>query len=173
MKFPIDYPAQIADWNSWDYGSSVNAGIAETKRVISYVSEACPNARFVVAGYSQGAEIASRVINDSSFGYRSRIFRVAVVGNPKYNQWSSASVPVGEAGVGKDDVGGGIALYDMAWDSHAEAKVRDVCIDEDFVCDPSWHANESDHYHYTSRIFPGTSTVTITKWLGKWWLGNA
>lgn len=168
MKFPIDYPAVIGSWDNIQYGNSVAAGVAETKRVMTYVTETCPDAYIVLAGYSQGADVAGQVINTAGFGPRAKVYRVALIGHPRYNDTSPVSVPVGGS---RADVGPGL-LGAKSWDAYALTKVKDVCIEDDIVCD-RFEIGGDTHSTYTSRLFPGAGAITITQWLGKYWLGNA
>ena len=45
--------ALFSGGESYEFGDSVNAGVAELKREI----DTCPNSKFVLAGYSQGAMV--------------------------------------------------------------------------------------------------------------------
>ncbi|MFZ2174881.1 MAG: cutinase family protein [Rhodococcus sp. (in: high G+C Gram-positive bacteria)] len=52
----IDYPANMAS-----YEDAVNAGMDNTETVMRTISAACPNTKFAVVGYSEGADVARRV----------------------------------------------------------------------------------------------------------------
>jgi hypothetical protein len=180
MNFPINYPATfshnpLAALDS--YNLSKDKGVLETRRVMEYVSAVCPRAYFVLAGYSQGAHVVTEVINSVGFLPRAKVYRVALIGNPRYGRWQSSSVPVdGE----RQDVGPGLfqpTLDGNAFDAYAEPKAKDVCIDGDWSCDPldlhkPWNY-DSPHNKYAGHHFPGAGSITITQWLGKYWLGNA
>lgn len=52
----IAYPANMAT-----YEDSVNAGVANTQQVMQQIAAACPNTRFSIVGYSEGADVVRRV----------------------------------------------------------------------------------------------------------------
>ncbi|QLY31958.1 cutinase family protein [Nocardia huaxiensis] len=65
----ISYPANMST-----YEDAVNTGVTNTKEVMRQISQACPDTRFSIVGYSEGADVARRVAmgigNDSaSDGY--------------------------------------------------------------------------------------------------------
>lgn len=55
----IAYPA-----NMDTYETAVNTGVANSKQVMREISKACPDTRFSIVGYSEGADIARRVAMD-------------------------------------------------------------------------------------------------------------
>ncbi|TCB92160.1 cutinase family protein [Micromonospora zingiberis] len=59
----LDYPA------SANYTASVRQGVAEVQRVLAATAATCPDTRFVLAGYSQGAD----VMGDALVGGGSRL----------------------------------------------------------------------------------------------------
>ncbi|MCM6777548.1 cutinase family protein [Nocardia sp. CDC159] len=52
----IAYPANMAT-----YEDAVNAGATNAKRVMTEIRKACPNTRFAIVGYSEGADVVRRV----------------------------------------------------------------------------------------------------------------
>ncbi|MFI5778310.1 cutinase family protein [Nocardia sp. NPDC051570] len=52
----IAYPADMAT-----YEDAVNAGVANTEKVMTEIRMACPNTKFAIVGYSEGADVARRV----------------------------------------------------------------------------------------------------------------
>ncbi|MFC8043206.1 cutinase family protein [Nocardia sp. NPDC057353] len=52
----IAYPANMAS-----YEDAVETGVANTKQVMSEISAACPDTRFAIVGYSEGADVVRRV----------------------------------------------------------------------------------------------------------------
>lgn len=181
MKFPVNYPATF-DHNMLHavstYNDSKDAGVRETKRIMEVVHRECPDARIVLAGFSQGAHVASDVINSAGWAPRAKVHRVALIGSPRYDKRSGASVPVGAGGywVGQGLFGPHWIWSSETFDAYAEPKTKDVCILDDWACDPGTSplgAYDSPHNKYTSRLFPGAGSITITRWLGKYWLGGA
>lgn len=55
----IAYPA-----NMDTYESAVNTGVENSKQVMREISKACPDTRFSIVGYSEGADVARRVAMD-------------------------------------------------------------------------------------------------------------
>lgn len=51
----VEYPANMAS-----YDAAVNAGVTNTNTVINAISSACPDTRFAIVGYSQGADVTRR-----------------------------------------------------------------------------------------------------------------
>ncbi|WP_194816519.1 cutinase family protein [Nocardia sp. XZ_19_385] len=52
----VAYPANMSS-----YEDSVNAGVANTKQVMREIAQACPDTRFSIVGYSEGADVVRRV----------------------------------------------------------------------------------------------------------------
>ncbi|MVU82978.1 cutinase family protein [Nocardia sp. ET3-3] len=52
----VSYPANL---NS--YEDAVNTGVANTEQVMRDISAACPNTKFAIVGYSEGADVTRRV----------------------------------------------------------------------------------------------------------------
>ena len=55
----IDYPADF-----WTYPISEREGTDRTKSIIAEYSKSCPNTRFILAGFSQGAAVMGDVAHD-------------------------------------------------------------------------------------------------------------
>ncbi|MFC3960924.1 cutinase family protein [Nocardia jiangsuensis] len=52
----IAYPADMSS-----YEDAVETGVANTKQVMTEISAACPDTRFAIVGYSEGADVVRRV----------------------------------------------------------------------------------------------------------------
>ncbi|MGN2635191.1 cutinase family protein [Nocardia takedensis] len=52
----IAYPANMAS-----YEDAVNTGVANTRQVMREIAQACPDTRFSIVGYSEGADVVRRV----------------------------------------------------------------------------------------------------------------
>lgn len=72
--------AKVSAGSAFSYGSSVNQGITELKAYIKDVSKACPSTKFVLAGYSQGAQIITMAAEDIN---SNKIVYAATFGDPK------------------------------------------------------------------------------------------
>lgn len=72
--------AAISGGALFDFGKSVDEGEAELKAYISSTLAQCPNTKFVLGGYSQGAMLISRALADLD---ASKIIYVTTFGDPK------------------------------------------------------------------------------------------
>lgn len=52
----IAYPANMSS-----YEDAVNSGVANTKQVMQEITQACPDTKFSIVGYSEGADVVRRV----------------------------------------------------------------------------------------------------------------
>lgn len=164
--YAINYPARIG-FAGTGYNNSVNAGIAETKRIMTNVSRSCPNTKFVISGYSQGAHVGTLVLGNPSVTY-TKIKRSAFMGNPLFRNGSVNSVEVAPGSVTRN----GIFNAGRNWQTRWNGKVRDVCINNDLVCEGYSTTSTTAHGRYTLSNYPGTST-RIAAYLGYSWLGGA
>lgn len=85
----LDYPAVGIDnivvaagayfgaGESYEFGKSVDTGV---KKLINIVNNTCPNTKFVVAGYSQGAMVVSKALPSLK---ANKIIYAATFGDPK------------------------------------------------------------------------------------------
>jgi hypothetical protein len=55
----LQYPANMSS-----YDNAVDAGVSNAKSVMSAISASCPNTRFAIVGYSEGADVARRTAMD-------------------------------------------------------------------------------------------------------------
>lgn len=72
--------AILSGGQSFEFGQSIQAGMQELKNLYRRVSSSCPNTRFILAGYSQGAMVISQTL--SKLNSR-KIFYYASFGDPK------------------------------------------------------------------------------------------
>lgn len=72
--------AAISGGEAFNFGKSVNAGATELKLHIAEVSNQCPNTKFVLSGYSQGAMLISKSLKDLD---ANKIIYAATFGDPK------------------------------------------------------------------------------------------
>jgi len=85
----LDYPAIsvgdiftllktfVSGGEAYEFGDSINIGV---NNLIHEVNETCPNTKFVVAGYSQGAMVVSKAVNFLNPG---KVVYAATFGDPK------------------------------------------------------------------------------------------
>lgn len=131
----VSYPAKL----DTSYGDSEAAGLKEAKRLVNLVYAECGSStKFVIAGYSQGAHVATNLVKQWPVPL-DRLYKVGLMGNPKYDDDSSGSVPVKieeSANSARSVVGRGL-LGEADWPSDRVGKIRDVCLQYDPVCDGS------------------------------------
>lgn len=163
--YPINYPAKIG-FAGTGYNGSVDKGVAETKRIMTNVNRSCPNTKFVIAGYSQGAHVGTLVLGNPSISV-TRIYRSAFVGNPLFKDGSVNSVEVAPGTVTRS----GIFNAGRNWQTRWNGKVRDVCINNDLVCEGLSTTSTTAHGAYTTTNYPGQSK-RITAYLGYNWLAG-
>ena len=95
------YPAVPVGKESWDsfwntvgggvtggggfaYGASVDSGVDEVTAYLTKRAAACPDAKFVLGGYSQGAQVVGEAYNEKlSDSLRGRVVYQALFGDPK------------------------------------------------------------------------------------------
>lgn len=66
-----------------DYGKSVDAGVGELYNYVVQRNAKCPNARIILGGYSQGAQVIGQTLPKFSAAVQSKIDFVALFGDPK------------------------------------------------------------------------------------------
>lgn len=72
--------AAISGGDSYAFGESVSNGMAELKTYMDQVASTCPQTRFVLGGYSQGAMVTTRSLPNLN---ANQIIYVATFGDPK------------------------------------------------------------------------------------------
>jgi acetylxylan esterase len=106
----VNYPAVLVP-----YDQSTNSGIEMTKSAIQKYADSCPNAKIVLLGYSQGAQVVGDVMcgGGGAFGlgpftdpladqYVKRIAAVVQMGDPRFmpgNDWDFGTAVTGGVGL--------------------------------------------------------------------------
>lgn len=72
--------AAVSAGQAFSFGRSIDTGIKELKTYLNQTSRSCPRTKFVLGGYSQGAMLLSRILDDLD---ASKIIYVATFGDPK------------------------------------------------------------------------------------------
>lgn len=163
--YPINYPAKFG-FALTGYSGSVNSGVATTKTLISSVAKSCPSTKFVISGFSQGAHVGTLVLGDVPVA-ASKVYRSAFMGNPLYRDGSTNSVEAPAGSVTRN----GILNLGRNWQSRWNGKVRDVCINNDLVCEATSTTSTAGHNAYTTTNYPG-QTKKIAAYLGYNWLAG-
>lgn len=158
----LDYPAagievllkdltiEVASGN-WDYFESVGAGHVELVRQLGAASIECPNERWILVGYSQGAlvinQAASSFSNDAN-----RIFGVLLIGNPTRSPFGQIAE---RQNFGNAAPGFGISVAIPAYRANyypweLEHLTTEVCMEADPVCDyMTWFTSNIGPFGYT------------------------
>ncbi|MBR2997422.1 cutinase family protein [Candidatus Saccharibacteria bacterium] len=153
--------AAIGGGDSFTYGDSVDEGVAELQNYIEKTSKACPYTKFVVGGYSQGAQVVSKAISKSLIPADNLIY-AATFGDPKI--YLPEGIPrqgtVPEACLGQNLSNYRVYApncrdYDGILGSHRpyephqyHDKVGVWCHNDDIMC--SMKSNLDDHLSYVS-----------------------
>lgn len=88
-QFPLAFkfvPGLEAEWDA-----SYQLGSADVADHIGDVLTTCPSTKFVLVGYSQGAEVMGGAMPLLSSGERDQIAAVALFGDPEFNGGDSAA----------------------------------------------------------------------------------
>lgn len=72
--------AAISGGELFNFGKSVDEGVAELKSYLASTSQSCPKTKFVLGGYSQGAMLLSRTLGELD---STKIIYVSTFGDPK------------------------------------------------------------------------------------------
>lgn len=72
--------AYVSGGSAFEFGRSVRQGVEELKAYLAQATESCPNTKFVLGGYSQGAMVISGTLNELD---ADKILYVATFGDPK------------------------------------------------------------------------------------------
>jgi pimeloyl-ACP methyl ester carboxylesterase len=151
----IAYPAVIVNWANpvdQNYVNSVNAGMANLRNEIEDLAARCPSTNIVLAGYSQGAHVVTRVLSSAaaaaypttplSANARAHIKAVVLFGSPAFTpnepyNWSGSG---GGRGLFADPAGSLAPYRTLTWLAPAySAKgympiVRSYCLPGDMFC---------------------------------------
>lgn len=152
----------IGGGNSFAYGDSVDEGVAELQNYTENINKACPYTKFVVGGYSQGAQVVSKVISKSLIPADKLIY-AATFGDPKIylpeGMPRQGTVP--EACLGQNlsnyrvyapncrDYDGILGSYRPYEPHQYRDKVGIWCHNDDIMC--SMKSNLDDHLSYVSQ----------------------
>ena len=80
IDFATALGAKFSAGKAFSYGDSVNKGMTELKSYIKEISTPCKNTKFVLSGYSQGAQVITMSAEDLD---KDKIIYAATFGDPK------------------------------------------------------------------------------------------
>ena len=167
--------AAVGGGDSFAYGDSVNEGVAELQNYVEKTNQACPHTKFVLGGYSQGAQVISKAISSSLIPADNLIY-AATFGDPKIYLPEGApkrgTVP--DACKGENlsdyrayapncyDYEGILGSYRPYEPSQYYGKVGVWCHDKDIMC--STKSSLDDHLNYASeKLYLHASFVIANK----------
>lgn len=168
--------AIMGSGESYKYGQSVNQGVLELKAYTQEILAKCPNTKFVLAGYSQGAQVISAALPILS---QDAIIYAATFGDPKlYLPEGKGLIPAACRDEGKlspyrayvpdcyayQGILGGTNPYQPS--SYNDGKVGTWCLYSDIMC--SAHIDLSDpiktHLSYKSEgMYDSAAKVIVNK----------
>ncbi|MEJ6489234.1 cutinase family protein [Leucobacter sp. USCH14] len=151
----LDYPADT------DVKEGGTIGVRTLVDVLNVQAEACPDQRFVLLGYSQGALVVGDALaapDDRMVGPTvgtvgedalDRVLAIVLYGDPRF-------VGDEEYNVGSFDpaTDGLLPRPDDALDAFGD-RLRDYCVAGDFICQSSLDFDEEPHVEYYSNGMQG------------------
>lgn len=159
--------AFVSGGAAFNFGKSVTEGSKELINYIQKVSTSCPQTKFVLGGYSQGAMLISRVLDQIN---SDRVIYVATFGDPKlYLPEGAGSHPVACLGKNLSNYRAHVSdchAYEGVLGSYRPYqptgyynKLGTYCNAQDIMC--SSGMSISDHTSYTSRGLYQVAAQTI------------
>lgn len=130
-----------------NYDASITEGGTYAARVLDAQVAACPNQRFILAGYSQGADAIGNLLERRPDFYP-RIAWVALFGDPRFDSGTTSSVGAlrGTAGEGR-----GISGIARLVPPPLVGRFTSACLDADIVCLGAIPGNNvATHLEYVS-----------------------
>lgn len=125
------------------YTDSVSEGTKDVKGQINARHARCPDTRFILAGYSQGAQAIGKVLENTHFD--PLIAAGVLFGDPYFNadSWSSRAVAASSSSRlgGADPSGYGILGVRGEWPESLHGRVFSYCHYHDWIC------NSSNRHH--------------------------
>jgi Cutinase len=162
----VVYPAApVPGWDlinaTHNYDGSVLAGVVNAQNIIQRQAAACPDQKFVLVGYSQGADVIGQTIALVP-DLRPRIASVALFGDPQFNPADVAS----RRGTATERIG--ISGFARQIPSDLIGRVTSSCFADDGVCQGGLRLDLGipAHLSYVERgqvaaIVPETSAQII------------
>ncbi|MBK0421359.1 cutinase family protein [Leucobacter sp. CSA2] len=147
----LDYPADT------DVKLGGTAGVRTLIDMLNVQSDACPDQRFVLLGYSQGAFVIGDALSDPEarlVGERAgtvdplaadRVVAIVLYGNPRFE---------GTESYGAGDYAStlnGILPRPVGALARFADRIRDFCVEGDFVCQSTTTIDEKAHVAYYSN----------------------
>ena len=159
--YGLPYPA-TSDWVN-----SVNAGKSLLTQRLTTQSAACPNQRFVLLGYSQGAWVVGDSLAGGGGGWPApvsaalgtKVAAIVLYGDPRYRSWEWFDV--GTAGAALSPINGIIPRDPGALATYA-SRIRSFCELDDPFCQFGGPGG-SGHGVYTSKYTSTAAAFVVSK----------
>ncbi len=170
--------AFVSAGDSFEFGRSMIEGSSSLKAYIQSTSAKCPQTKYVIGGYSQGAMLISRIVEDLP---AEKIVYIATFGDPKIY------LPEGKGLIPAACYGQNLSEYrEYVPDCHAyegllgsnrpyqpkalSGKIGTWCNDRDFLCSSKWDIG--DHSEYIADGHYGAAAKVIARKLRKTFPGK-
>lgn len=163
----LDYPADT------DVNEGGTIGTRTLIDILNVQADSCPDQRFVLLGYSQGALVVGDALADaearmvgSTVGTVSeealtRVLAVVLYGDPRFVGDEKYNV-----GTYDPEVDGLLPRPEGALTA-VSTKLRDYCVEGDFICQSSLDFNEEPHIEYYSNGMQGEGAAFVISKLGR------
>lgn len=157
----VDYPADT------DVQVGGTRGARWLIDTLNVQAESCPDQRFVLLGYSQGALVigdalappAGRLVGKNagevSAAAAERIAAIVFFGNPRFD--GSETYNVGTFDPSKNGI---LPRPVNALDAYAE-RMRDYCVAGDFICQAGLSLDDAPHLEYYSNGMPADGAAWV------------
>lgn len=146
---------------AYTYEQTRNNGYRQARALIAREAAACPKATFSLIGYSMGADIASRIVNDIAYGRgpisSGRMDSAVLIANPN----RSAMAEVKQAG-GAPRTDGAFGELPGSYGKLGD-RVLEICRRGDIVCDTPRSAAPLTKAFARSAILTGFAPVVEAK----------
>ncbi|KAJ3035985.1 hypothetical protein HDV00_003279 [Rhizophlyctis rosea] len=152
--YNVVYPA---DFN---FATGPATGATDIVNRINSQSSKCPNQKFVLAGYSQGAMVVVQAMNKLT-DQADKIPAVIMFGDPYYNPSSAASAGTAKGSGGSS---GGLSLGgSTSIPSAFVGKTKDYCDSGDAVCQTHTFTITATHLGYGSKYAQDAAQFVASK----------
>lgn len=153
---PVRYPAigvaspdiyaATAFWLKSRYDDSVEEGVRVLLDELDTKTDAAPpgcRTKFILAGYSQGADVVGRAIAAASSDAKDRISAVVLFGDPHFDPADGSAAQ----SVFNPARGGLLGRWLDPWVTRLASPVYSYCHDGDFVCGINTRTESRDYLH--------------------------
>jgi hypothetical protein len=144
----LDYPA------SWDYQNSLRAGVTNLGAVVQRTAAACADTRFVLMGYSQGANVVGDALVGGAGGAATvpaalapRVAAVLLLGDPTFTAGETFNVT--------DGTGSGVEARERGSLAIFASRIQSYCNRTDRYCD----GGNSSLAHINYRKYQNAATA--------------